>query len=69
MSADDGFTRGKCAAFGCLLPGSLGVGGEWVCFCHHGAGAAGWQNVTRCIRTHEPIAASTRRRSRSRSRG
>lgn len=54
----DGFTHGKCAAFGCPLPGSLGSGGEWVCFCHHGASSAGWQNVTRTIREHKAIAES-----------
>ncbi|TCG08360.1 hypothetical protein BZM27_12555 [Paraburkholderia steynii] len=57
MSAG-GIEHGKCAAFGCPLPGSLGMGGEWVCFCHHGASAAGWQNVTRCIRSHESLASS-----------
>ncbi|ACC76130.1 hypothetical protein PPMP20_18880 [Paraburkholderia phymatum] len=56
--SDDGFTHGKCAAFGCPLPGSLGVGGEWVCFCHHGAASGRWQNVTRCIRSHEALASS-----------
>ena len=50
---------GLCSAFDCPLFGSLGRGGQWVCFCHLNADSAVWAEVTRLVRENEPIAAST----------
>ncbi len=58
MSDPNDIPHGRCAAYGCPMPGSLGSGGEWVCFCHHAANSADWQHVTKMLRTNRAIVRS-----------
>jgi acyl transferase domain-containing protein len=46
----------NCAAHGCLLAGSVGDGGEWLCSYHFGASSLLWPSITDHMnRAHGPL--------------
>lgn len=54
MSIDDVHTD-TCAAYGCPLLGSFGVGGKWFCVCHFRANAAVNDAITAELNRHRGI--------------
>jgi hypothetical protein len=46
---------GYCAAFGCPLLGSFGVGGKWYCCCHFRANPSSNDAITAAINRHSNL--------------
>lgn len=44
-----------CAAFGCLMHGSVKHGGDWVCSCHAHVAVSQWQSVTQRMHQRRAI--------------
>ena len=52
-------SQGRCAAFGCQLPGTDRRGDAWLCYCHFEASPGTTDLVTRAIRRHRAVYTAT----------